>query len=118
MRNIKYLHTNSKMEYRIDLRGSRGKRTRVRILMREPGGKWQPCGDAFTEEHGVHFRQFAKVVASVAKRAVPPFDLDAIIRKAEGSPGKKARVSKTRLNSTIKGPAGNGSSKSEASDWQ
>jgi hypothetical protein len=119
MRKNNYLSNNKAKEYRIDLRGSGGKITAVRVQEREPGGEWQPCGDAFTEEHGVHFRKFSKVVTSVAKCAVPPFDLDAIIRKAEGSPRKKPRVNKKRRNNTIKVPAGNGSTESKAadSDW-
>jgi hypothetical protein len=48
-----------------------------------------------------------KVAASVAKRAVPRFDLDDIIRKAEGSARKNARVAKKP--SAIKATAG--------SDW-
>jgi hypothetical protein len=115
MRKIKALPQKNDSEYRIDIRGRGGKITALRVLERERGGEWQPCGEEFTEEHGVHCRKFVKVAASVAKRAVPRFDLDDIIRKAEGSARKNARVAKKP--SAIKATAGNGSSGSEASDW-
>jgi hypothetical protein len=63
--------TNEKQsdtEYRIDVRGSGGKITRVRILERKPGGPWERCGDTFTDEHGIHFRQSARVVGRYCEK--------------------------------------------------
>jgi hypothetical protein len=107
MRKTKDLINHSERHYRLDVRGSGGAITAVRILTREPGAEWQPCTDAFTEEHGVHLRKFAKVAGSVAKRAVPPFDLDAIVRGAAGSSTRRAPKKKL----------GNGSSANGEAEW-
>jgi hypothetical protein len=79
----------NKTQYRLDIRGKDGKVDRVKILEREVRGKFRPCDGDFTEEHVVHLRLFAKVVSAVAKGIAPPFDLDAIIQKA--NPRRKKR---------------------------
>jgi hypothetical protein len=108
MRKIKHLHDDKGKEYRLDVRGSGGVITAVRILTREPGGGWQQTTDAFTEEHSLHLCKFAKVAGRVAKTAMPPFDLDAIVREAASSSSRKTPQKKK---------AGNGSSAKEEAGW-
>ena len=77
-------------EFRIDIRGKHGKVTRVRVLSRENGAKFRPDTGEWSVEHVKHYRKFAKVMAAIARGAVPPLDID--------------RVCATRRDTRIKTP--------------
>jgi hypothetical protein len=81
---------DSTKEIRLEIRGSRGKVSRVRILERKNGDKFHRIDGGWAEDHVTHLRLFAKVAATVAKSIAPPFDPEAILLTVNGSPPQDA----------------------------
>jgi hypothetical protein len=109
-----------RLEYRLDLRAKGGNVTQVRILTRGPEGKWQVYEGEFTNELSVCLRKFAKGAAAVTKAAVPPLDVEAIIRAVNGSRRKSVSVQHERREkrASIQRQSGNGGeADTDAADW-